>query len=258
MSYQQIICETNGPVGIIRLNRPDALNALTTDMMREVGEALTDFGKDDAIGAIVLTGSEQAFAAGMDAGEMLNKGYVDAFWYGFMAEGWKALTDCRKPLIAAVAGYALGAGCELAMMCDIILAADNARFGQPEVTLGSMPGFGGTQRLTRLIGKSKAMELCLTGRNMDSDEAERAGLVSRIVPTQDLMEDALRTAKRVAGMSAPVVMMIKEAVSVAYESSLSEGQRLEKRLFEATFSLQDQKEGLAAFLEKRLPHFQNY
>ena len=212
---------------------------------------------DTAIGAIVLTGSEKAFAAGADIKEMKDQTFADAFNGDFITRNWERVTRCRKPVIAAVAGYALGGGCELAMMCDFILAADNAKFGQPEITIGTIPGAGGTQRLTRFVGKSKAMEMCLTGRMMDAEEAERSGLVSRVVPVGDLVEEAVKVATKIAGLSAPIVMMAKESVNRAYESTLSEGVKFERRLFHATFATSDQKEGMNAFAEKRPPAFTN-
>ncbi|HEX6977802.1 MAG TPA: enoyl-CoA hydratase [Alphaproteobacteria bacterium] len=257
MAYQNILVETRGRVGLITLNRPKALNALSTPLVTELGAALDAFEADDNIGAVVITGSEKAFAAGADIKEMKDQTYMDAYLRDFITNGWERITTCRKPIIAAVAGYALGGGCEVAMMCDFILAADTAKFGQPEITLGTIPGAGGTQRLTRFVGKSKAMEMCLTGRMMDAAEAERAGLVSRVVPAADLVEEAVKTAQRIAEMSRPVVMMIKESVNRAYETTLSEGVRFERRLFHSTFALEDQKEGMAAFVEKRQPQFKH-
>ncbi len=257
MAYENILTETHGPAGLIRLNRSGALNAVSSGMIAELGEALDGFEADESVGAVVMMGDEKAFAAGADVNEMYEKTFVDAYLEDFLAGGLERITRCRKPVVAAVSGYALGVGCELAMMCDFIIAADNARFGQPEITLGTMPGGGGTQRLARAVGKAKAMEMCLTGRNMDADEAERAGLVSRIVPLADLKTDALRTATRIASMSGPVTVMIKEAVNRADEIGLSEGILHERRLFQATFGMEDQKEGMAAFLEKRQPYFRN-
>jgi enoyl-CoA hydratase len=257
MAYENILTETHGPVGLIRLNRPKALNALCDALVTELGHALDAFEDDDAVGAIVLTGSERAFAAGADIKEMAGLGYMDAYLGDFVTKKWQRVSTCRKPVIAAVAGFALGGGCELAMMCDFILAADTAKFGQPEITIGTIPGSGGTQRLTRLIGKSKAMEMCMTGRLMDAIEAERAGLVSRIVPAAELLDEALKVAARIAGLSRPAVMMAKEAVNRAYEASLSEGILFERRAFHATFALEDRKEGMAAFVEKRPPKFVN-
>ncbi|WP_157017529.1 enoyl-CoA hydratase [Mesorhizobium xinjiangense] len=256
MAYETIIVETRGKVGLVTLNRPKALNALNTTVMKEVVAAMEAFGADAAIGAIVLTGSEKAFAAGADIKQMQPLTYSDAFMTDFFA-GWEAMTRVRKPIIAAVAGYALGGGCELAMMCDFIIAADNAKFGQPEITLGVMPGMGGSQRLTRFVGKSKAMDMCLTGRMMDAEEAERCGLVSRVVPLDDLIEETLKAASKIAGFSLPAVMMAKEAVNRSYETTLSEGLRFERRVFHSMFALDDQKEGMTAFVEKRSPNFRN-
>ncbi len=257
MAYENIIAEKKGRVGLITFNRAKALNALNAALIAELEQALDSFEADDEVGAIVITGNDKAFAAGADIKEMQDKTFVDAYLGDFITRDWERIAACRKPVIAAVAGYALGGGCEIAMMCDFILAADNARFGQPEITLGTMPGAGGTQRLARLAGKSKAMEMCLTGRMMDAEEAERIGLVSRIVPVADLVEEALRTAETIAGMSRPAVLMTKEAVNRAYETTLSEGIRFERRLFHATFATEDQKEGMAAFTEKRQPRFTN-
>lgn len=257
MPYEHILVETRGNVGLITLHRPKALNALCTPLIKELGAALDAFEADDDIGAIVLTGSEKAFAAGADIKEMSGKSYMDVYLEDFITNGWERVTTCRKPVIAAVAGYALGGGCEMAMMCDFIIAADNARFGQPEITIGTMPGAGGTQRLTRFVGKSKAMEMCLTGRQMDAAEAERSGLVSRIVPLSDLVDDAVKTAQRIASMSRPVVMMTKESVNRSYETTLAEGIRFERRVFHSTFATDDQKEGMAAFVEKRQPNFKH-
>ena len=254
--YETIISETRDSVGLITLNRPDALNALNGQLIKELGQALVAFEEDDAIGAIVITGSTKAFAAGADIKEMKDFSYMDAYLSDFISE-WEQVTRCRKPVIAAVAGFALGGGCELAMMCDFILAGDNAKFGQPEITLGIIPGAGGTQRLTRPVGKSKAMELCLTGRMMDAEEAERSGLASRIVPVDDLVEDAVATAAKIAAMSRPSAMMAKEAVNSALEMTLRDGVRFERRLFHSTFATEDQKEGMAAFAEKRKPEFKN-
>ena len=256
MAYDNIIVKKKGKVGLITLNRPDALNALNTELNIEMGKALDKFEADDRIGCIVITGSEKAFAAGADVKEMQPKTYMEAYKENFIHE-WERVTLCRVPVIAAVAGYALGGGCELAMMCDFIIAADNAVFGQPEINLGILPGAGGTQRLTRLVGKSKAMEMCLTGRFMDAEEAERAGLVSRVVPADKLLEDALETAEKIAGFSRPAVFMVKESVERAYETTLAEGIRFERRLFHSTFATADQKEGMQAFIEKRSPGFKN-
>jgi enoyl-CoA hydratase len=257
MTYENILVETQGAVGLIRLNRPKALNALCDALMRELAQALDAFEKDDTIGAMVLTGSERAFAAGADIKEMAGYDYMDVYLGGFISETWQRVATCRKPVIAAVAGFALGGGCELAMMCDFILAADTAKFGQPEVTIGTIPGAGGTQRLTRFVGKSKAMEMCLTGRMMDAGEAERAGLVSRVVPAADLLGEAVKAAEKIAALSRPVVMMAKESVNRAYETTLSEGILFERRVFHATFALEDRKEGMDAFGEKRPPLFKN-
>ncbi|MBX9463567.1 MAG: enoyl-CoA hydratase [Aquamicrobium sp.] len=256
MAYETILVETRGKVGLVTLNRPKALNALNSVVMEEVVAALQAFEADEAIGAIVLTGSEKAFAAGADIKEMQEKSYIDMYMADFFA-GWDAMTRIRKPIIAAVSGYALGGGCELAMMCDFIIAGDNAKFGQPEITLGVMPGMGGSQRLTRFVGKSKAMDMCLTGRMMDAAEAERSGLVSRVIPAADVVEEAVKAAEKIAGLSLPAVMMNKEAVNRAYETTLTEGLRFERRVFHAMFSLEDQKEGMAAFSEKRPATFRN-
>lgn len=256
MDYETIIAETRGKVGLITLNRPKALNALNSQIQAEIVKAVQSFEADAAIGAMVITGSEKAFAAGADIKEMQAKGYVDVYLEDFFV-GWEELTRARKPIIAAVTGYALGGGCELAMMCDFIIAADNAKFGQPEITLGVMPGMGGSQRLTRFVGKSKAMDMCLTGRMMDAAEAERSGLVSRIVPAAELLDEALKAAAKIAAFSLPSVIMNKEAVNRAYETTLAEGLRFEKRLFHSMFALEDQKEGMTAFVEKRPPNFRN-
>jgi len=257
MNYQNILVETRAAVGLITLNRPKALNALCDALVHELGAALDAFEKDDAVGAIVLTGSERAFAAGADIKEMAGKSFVDCYVADFITNGWERITTCRKPIIAAVAGFALGGGCEFAMMCDTIIAAESAKFGQPEITLGIIPGSGGTQRLTRAIGKAKAMELVLTGRMMDAAEAERSGLVSRVVPNEKLLEEALKIGAQIAGFSRPAVFAAKEAVNRAFETSLAEGIRFERRLFHAMFATEDQKEGMAAFVEKRKPAFKN-
>ena len=256
MAYETIIVETRGKVGLITLNRPKALNALNSQVLGELLAATAEFEADQGIGAIVITGSEKAFAAGADIKEMQAKSYVDAYMEDFFS-GWEAFARNRKPMIAAVAGYALGGGCELAMMCDFIIAADSAKFGQPEITLGVMPGMGGSQRLTRFVGKSKAMDMCLTGRMMDAAEAERSGLVSRVVPAADLVEEAMKAAAKIADFSLPAVMMCKEAVNRSYELTLAEGLRFERRLFHSMFALDDQKEGMAAFAEKRTANFRN-
>ncbi|NMM86090.1 enoyl-CoA hydratase [Rhodococcus sp. SRB_17] len=254
--FNTIILERKGRVGVITLNRPKALNALNSELMNEVVAAVTDLEADNGIGAILITGSERAFAAGADIKEMQSKTYMDAYTEDFFTP-WDRVAASRKPLIAAVAGYALGGGCELAMLCDFIIAADTAKFGQPEIKLGVIPGIGGSQRLTRAVGKAKAMEMCLTGRNMDAEEAERAGLVSRIVPAADLLDDALKTATTIAEMSLPIAMMAKEAVNRSFESSLAEGVRFERRIFHSTFATEDQKEGMAAFVEKRSAEFKH-
>ena len=256
-AYQNILVERREAVGIVTLNRPAALNALNAALIAELGAALDDLEEDAAIGAIVLTGNERAFAAGADVKEMLPKTYPEIYGEDFITRGWERVAQCRKPVIAAVAGFALGGGCEIAMMCDIVIAADTARFGQPEITLGTIPGAGGTQRLARFIGKAKAMDLCLTGRMMDAAEAERLGLVSRIVPAGELLPEAVKVAERIAGMSRPIVMMVKEAINRAYETTLSEGVRFERRLFHSTFAIEDRREGMAAFTEKRKPAFRN-
>ena len=257
MSYQNILTETRGAVGLVTLNRPKALNALNSALMAELREALDGFEADEAIGAIVVTGSEKAFAAGADIKEMKDRGFVDVYLSDFITRDWERLAQCRKPTIAAVAGYALGGGCEVAMMCDIIIAADNSRFGQPEIALGTLPGAGGTQRLTRAIGKAKAMEMVLTGRMMDAAEAERSGLVARVVPAAEVIGEAMKLAEKIAGLSRPAVMLAKEAVNRAFEMGLAEGLRVERRLFHASFATADQKEGMAAFAEKRAPVFKN-
>ncbi|MBI3514187.1 MAG: enoyl-CoA hydratase [Proteobacteria bacterium] len=255
MAYETILTETRGPVALITLNRPKALNALSAQLVREMSAALDGYEDDDAIGAIVLTGNERAFAAGADIKEMQNKRFTEAYLQDFITKDWERVTRCRKPVIAAVAGFALGGGCELAMMCDFILAADTAKFGQPEITIGTMPGAGGTQRLSRFIGKAKTMEMCLTGRMMDAAEAERVGLVSRIVPAAELIDEAVKVAEKIAGMSRPIALMVKESVNRAFETTLAEGVRFERRLFHSTFATEDQKEGMAAFVEKRPPKF---
>ncbi|WP_227458892.1 enoyl-CoA hydratase [Cupriavidus pauculus] len=257
MSYENILVETRGRVGLVTLNRPKALNALNDALMDELGAALVAFDQDEAVGCIVITGSERAFAAGADIGMMAKYSYMDAYKSDYITRNWETIRRIRKPVIAAVAGYALGGGCELAMMCDIVIAADNARFGQPEVKLGTMPGAGGTQRLPRAVSKAKAMDLCLTARMMDAAEAERAGLVSRVVAADAVIDEALTAAETIASYSLPVVMMIKESVNAAYETTLNEGVRFERRLFHATFATEDQKEGMAAFVEKRAPAFKH-
>jgi len=257
MAYECILTETDGPVAIVTLNRPQALNAFSGQLMDELTDALKKFEADEAVGCIVITGSEKAFAAGADIKEMADFSYVDAYMKDFITANWEEASRTRKPLIAAVAGYALGGGCELALMCDFIIAAENAKFGQPEITIGAMPGAGGTQRLARFIGKSKAMDMCLTGRTMDAEEAERCGLVSRVVPKGELRAEAIAAAKKICEFSRPIVMMTKESVNRAYETTLSEGVRFERRLFHSVFATEDQKEGMAAFVEKRAPAFKN-
>lgn len=257
MAYQNIIVEQRERVGLVTLNRPQALNALNDALMDELGAALLAFDGDDGIGAIVLTGNEKAFAAGADIGAMKEWTYMDVFRTEYITRNWETIRRVRKPVIAAVGGYALGGGCELAMMCDIVIAADTAKFGQPEIKLGIIPGAGGTQRLPRAVGKAKAMDLVLTARMMDAVEAERAGLVSRVVPAASLLDEAMGVAQTIAGYSLPAVMMAKEAVNRAYESSLTEGVLFERRLFHSLFATADQKEGMAAFVEKRKPRFEH-
>jgi enoyl-CoA hydratase len=257
VSYQNIVVETRGRVGLLTLNRPKALNALNDQLMDELGAALLAFDGDEAIGAMVITGSEKAFAAGADIGAMKDWSYMDVFKAEYISRNWETLRRVRKPVIAAVAGYALGGGCELAMMCDIIIAADTAKFGQPEIKLGIIPGAGGTQRLPRSVGKAKAMDLVLSGRVMDAAEAERAGLVSRVVPAGKLLEETLAAASAIAAHSLPAVMMAKEAINRAYEAPLNEGMLFERRLFHSLFATSDQKEGMAAFLEKRPAQFRH-
>jgi enoyl-CoA hydratase len=257
MPYAHLLLETQGRVALIRLNRPQQLNALNDALMDELGAALSAFDADDAIACIVLTGSEKAFAAGADIAAMANKSSMDAYRGDFITRNWEHLRTVRKPVIAAVAGYALGGGCELAMMCDFIIAADNAKFGQPEIKIGIIPGAGGTQRLPRAVGKSKAMDLVLTGRMMDAAEAERAGLVSRVVPADKLLDEALAAAQAMAVYPLQTLMMAKECINRAFESPLVEGMLFERRSFHSLFATHDQKEGMAAFLEKRAPHFEN-
>jgi enoyl-CoA hydratase len=256
MAYETIIAETRGKVGLITLNRPAALNALNAKLISEVNTVLKQWEADDKIGCIVITGSDKAFAAGADIKEMQSKSYMQAYKEDFIGE-WDHVARCRKPVVAAVAGFALGGGCELAMMCDMIIAADTAKFGQPEIKLGVMPGAGGTQRLTRFVGKSKAMDMCLTGRMMDAAEAERSGLVSRVIPAADLMTEVMKAADTIASMSLTATMMTKESVNRSYESTLTEGIRFERRVFHAMFATDDQKEGMTAFVEKRKPAFKN-
>jgi enoyl-CoA hydratase len=256
MSYEHIIVETRAKVGLVRLNRPAALNALNHALMRELTAAVDAFEADAQIACIVITGSDKAFAAGADIKEMAQKSFIDVFMEDFAA-GWDRVARARKPVIAAVAGFALGGGCELAMQCDFIIAADNAKFGQPEIKLGVIPGIGGTQRLTRAVGKAKAMDLCLTGRMMDAAEAERAGLVARVVPLASLMDEALKAADAIATMSLPALMMAKDAVNRAFETTLAEGARFERRAFQSLFATEDRTEGMAAFVGKRPPQFKN-
>ncbi|MGB0468264.1 MAG: enoyl-CoA hydratase-related protein [Pontibacterium sp.] len=260
MSYECILVDVKDAVGIITLNRPKAMNALNVTLTREVGEAVDALEADETVGCILITGGEQVFAAGADIKEMKDQTFVGLYQKNFpyiQRDCWRAIDEARKPVIAAVAGFALGGGCEMTMACDFIIAADNAKFGQPEIAIGTMPGAGGTQRLTKAVGKAKAMELCLTGRMMDAAEAESAGLVSRIVPVAELMETALKTARKIAANSRPAVMMIKEAVNLAQETSLRDGLRFERRAFEATFAFEDCKEGMNAFAEKRRPVFKH-
>ncbi len=257
MAFENIIVERDDAVGIITLNRPAALNALSSPLMGELMQALSELEDDDGIGCLVLTGNERAFAAGADIKEMQTRSYMDVYLEDFVTATWEHIAKIRKPIIAAVSGYALGGGCELAMMCDFVIAATNARFGQPEITIGTIPGAGGTQRLPRFIGKAKAMDMCLTGRMMDVEEAERVGLVSRIVPDDELRDTAIAVARQIAGLSRPSVMMAKESVNRAFETTLAEGVRFERRLFHSTFATEDQKEGMAAFAEKRRPAFRN-
>jgi enoyl-CoA hydratase len=257
MGYEFILTERQGRVALVTLNRPKQLNALNPQLMQELGAALLGFDADDAVGVILLTGNEKAFAAGADIGVMKDFDFQHAYLSNYITRDWEHIRSVRKPVIAAVAGYALGGGCELAMMCDLVIAAESARFGQPEINLGILPGSGGTQRLPRAIGKAKAMDLCLTARMMDAQEAERAGLVSRVVPDDKLQAEAMAVAEKIASYSLPVVMMVKEAVNRAYESTLAEGVHFERRLFHAAFALDDQKEGMAAFVEKRKPKFKH-
>ena len=256
MAYETIITEVRESVGIIRFNRPKALNAINAKVIEELGLALEMMENDSNIAAIVLTGNEKAFAAGADINEMVGRNFVELHKDDFI-KPWERIAECRKPIIAAVAGFALGGGCEIAMMCDFILAADNAKFGQPEILIGTIPGAGGTQRLTRLVGKSKAMEMILTGRMMDAKEAERVGLVSRVFPVSEHLDQAIETGKTIAGLSRPVVVIAREAVNSAYETTLNEGVRAERRLFRSTFALEDRREGMKSFLDKRKPQFRN-
>ncbi len=257
MAWQTILTEQRERTALITLNRPQRLNALNDELADELGEALAQFDADPGISVIVITGSEKAFAAGADIGAMAEWDYAKVYGDNYITRNWEGIRHTRKPVIAAVAGYALGGGCELAMACDLIVAADTAKFGQPEVTIGTMPGFGGTQRLPRAVGKAKAMDWCLTGRMIDAAEAERSGLVARVVPADKLLDEALAMAAKIGAHSLPVVMKIKEAVNRAYESSLAEGLLFERREFHATFALDDQKEGMRAFVEKRKPAFRN-
>jgi enoyl-CoA hydratase len=257
MAYENILVEKTGAVAVIRYNRPQAMNALNGALMAELSKALVELDADDSVRCLVLTGSDKAFAAGADIKEMKDRSFMDVYKTDFITATWEQIAKVRKPIIAAVAGYALGGGCETAMMCDFIICADNARFGQPEITIGTIPGSGGTQRLARFVGKSKAMDMCLTGRMMDAAEAERSGLVSRVVPLADLMAETMKAAEKIASLSLPVVMMAKEAVNRGYETTLSEGIRFERRLFHATFATEDQKEGMSAFAEKRPPKFKD-
>jgi enoyl-CoA hydratase len=256
MSYETILVETRGRVGVIRLNRPQALNALNSTLNAELAQAVAAFDADDGIGCMLLTGSEKAFAAGADIKEMAGKSSTEVFMGDFIGT-WHATANARKPVVAAVSGFALGGGCELVMQCDVVIAADTAKFGQPEIKLGIIPGIGGTQRLTHAVGKAKAMELILTGRMMDAAEAERAGLVSRVVPAASLMDEAMKVAETIASMSLPSVLAAKEAINRAFETTQAEGIRFERRVFHALFATHDQKEGMAAFIEKRPPKFEN-
>ncbi len=251
MEFEHIIAQTRGNVGLITFNRPKVLNALSSEVMDELGSAIDTFENDDSVGAIVITGSEKAFAAGADITQMKDKTFADAYAGNFISSNWERVTQCRKPVIAAVGGYALGGGCELAMMCDFILAGDNAQFGQPEILLGIIPGAGGTQRLTRAVGKSKSMDMCLTGRKMDAEEAERCGLVSRIFPVSELVERSVEIAQGIADFSRIAATMVTETVDRAYETTLSEGVLFERRAFHSMFATNDQKEGMSAFVEKR-------
>ncbi len=257
MSYETILTSTDGRVGVITLNRPKALNALNDQLMDDLGAALLSFDADNNISCIVITGSEKAFAAGADIGMMSKYNFTDVYKSDYITKNWETIRKIRKPVIAAVAGYALGGGCELAMMCDFIIAADNAKFGQPEIKLGIIPGAGGSQRLPRAVSKSKAMDMCLTARMMDANEAERAGLVSRVVAADKLLEETMAAAKTIGEMSLPIVMMVKESINASFESSLSEGIHFERRLFHSTFATEDQKEGMAAFVEKRPAKFKH-
>ncbi len=251
MKYENILTSVQDAVALVTLNRPKVLNALNHDMMAELADAVDGFERDDAIGAIVLTGNDKAFAAGADISEMVEKTFIDMYMSDHFAPYWERVSKCRKPMIAAVSGHALGGGCELAMMCDVIVCADNARFGQPEIKLGVLPGIGGTQRLIRAVGKAKAMDMCLSGRTMDAEEAERAGLVSRVYPVDVLLVEAMKLAAEIASMSRPALYMVKEAINRAYETTLAEGLQFERRLFHSAFAMHDRGEGMRAFLEKR-------
>ena len=257
MSFEHILLEKKAAVGIITFNRPKAMNALCPPLFAELSEALDDLESDDAIGAIIITGNDKAFAAGADIGEMSESSYQQMLADESLSRQWDRIAMCHKPVIAAVAGYALGGGCELAMSCDFIIAAENAKFGQPEISIGTMPGIGGTQRLTRLVGKAKAMDMCLTGRMMDVQEAERAGLVSRVAPLETYFQVTLEVANQIGGFSHPVVKLAKQAVNAALETTLSQGMKTERRLFHSTFAFDDQKEGMKAFIEKRKPEFKH-
>lgn len=257
MTYENILLEKRGRVGLITLNRPKVLNALSDGLFNDLGDALLKLDADDEVGAIVLTGGEKAFAAGADIAQMSGYSYMDAYRGDYITRNWETITRIRKPIIAAVSGFALGGGCELAMMCDIIFASETAKFGQPEIRLGVLPGAGGTQRLPRAVSKAKAMDMCLTARFMDAAEAERAGLVSRVLPVDKLLDEALAAAATIAEFSLPIVMMVKESVNRAYETTLAEGVHFERRLFHSAFATEDQKEGMAAFLEKRKPEFKH-
>ncbi|HMT80254.1 MAG: enoyl-CoA hydratase [Betaproteobacteria bacterium] len=254
---QVVLTETIGKVGLIRINRPEAMNALNNDVVDGIGAAINAYEADDNIGCIVITGNEKAFAAGADIGFMKDFDYMHAYKTDFITRNWERIKTTRKPVIAAVAGFALGGGCEMAMMCDMIYAADTAKFGQPEIKIGTLPGAGGTQRLPRAVGKAKAMDLCLTGRLMDAAEAEKSGLVARVIPADQLLDETLKAAQTIAGFSLPVVMMVKESINRAFESGLNEGLLFERRAFQASFGLEDQREGMAAFVEKRKPSFKN-
>jgi enoyl-CoA hydratase len=256
MSYQNIVVETQGRVGIIRLNRPQALNALNKALIAELTQAIETFDDDEKIGCLLITGNDKAFAAGADIKEMADKPFIEAFLGNFVSN-WNAAAHARKPIVAAVAGFALGGGCELAMQCDVVIAADNAKFGQPEIKLGVIPGIGGTQRLARAVGKAKAMDLILTGRMMDAAEAEKSGLVARVVPAASLMDEAMKVAETIANMSLPSVLAGKEAINRAFEGGLSEGMAFERRIFHSLFATDDQKEGMKAFIEKRPPKWKN-